>query len=429
MGKLLGRLWVAGTLALISFIGFSSQLFVVLPSYRYDLHDPALWRLLGPFNALLALLYLNYALTVRTDPGRVPLGWVRLSPSLVHPARSAQADQLPLLCAQEPDWRQFESGEVEVKKQTGGPRFCRTCQGASLALSLACSGAQADHAAVSQRTSRRERTTAASASAACSRWTTTVRPSSPLPPRPAPARPRADLSNAARRSLGQQLRRARQLRPLLPLPLLRRRRLHVPLVDDLDARVPLARLLGRPVDVPDRHARPQLHGVRARHHRRRRLLAVPPVERPRQHDDDRGLGEGQGGDAKATRQDLRGALELLSASLSLFSGARRADSLPILARAQYRYPYHLGYLGNIRSVLGHNPLVWLWPQRAVGDGLSYPLAVGTGECSTRRLLSSRSRSSCPFVDVEVLAMRSYESASTCVRWRGRSDSQIGELST
>ena len=139
MGKLLGRLWVAGTLALISFIGFSSQLFVVLPSYRYDWRDPDLWRLLAPFNVLLAFLYLNYALTVGTDPGRVPLGWVRLSLSL--PSRSRQlvvvSLTFPFTPAQEPDWRQFEPGEVEVKKQTGGPRFCRTCRGASLAHSLA----------------------------------------------------------------------------------------------------------------------------------------------------------------------------------------------------------------------------------------------------------------------------------------------------
>jgi hypothetical protein len=32
--------------------------------------------------------------------------------------------------AQEPDWKAMETGEMEVKKLSGGPRFCRTCRGA-----------------------------------------------------------------------------------------------------------------------------------------------------------------------------------------------------------------------------------------------------------------------------------------------------------
>jgi len=77
MGKLLGRLWVGATTSLIAFIGFSSQLFVVVPSFRHDVRDQAFLRLVVPFNALLALVFVNYALTVGTDPGRVPKGWVR----------------------------------------------------------------------------------------------------------------------------------------------------------------------------------------------------------------------------------------------------------------------------------------------------------------------------------------------------------------
>ncbi|KAL7342987.1 zf-DHHC-domain-containing protein [Rhodotorula toruloides] len=102
-GKLVGRLWVGGVLSLISFIGFSSQIWVVLPSYGWDWTDAELWRILAPFNALLALVFLNYGLTARTDPGTVPQGW-------------------------EPDWRLVEAGQVEVNKRTGGPRFCRTCR-------------------------------------------------------------------------------------------------------------------------------------------------------------------------------------------------------------------------------------------------------------------------------------------------------------
>ncbi|GAA5892632.1 hypothetical protein JCM5296_006180 [Sporobolomyces johnsonii] len=103
MGKLIGRIWVSGTLLLISFIGFTSQLCIVLPSYHYDYTNPELLKLLLPFNTLLFLLFWNYALCVRTDPGQVPRGW-------------------------EPDLREMESGEVEVKKLTGGPRYCRTCR-------------------------------------------------------------------------------------------------------------------------------------------------------------------------------------------------------------------------------------------------------------------------------------------------------------
>ncbi|GAA5923042.1 hypothetical protein JCM1841_000291 [Sporobolomyces salmonicolor] len=103
MGKLIGRIWVTGTLLLISFIGFTSQLCIVLPSYHYDYTDPELLKLLLPFNAFLSLLFWNYALCVSTDPGQVPRGW-------------------------EPDWKEMESGELEVKKLTGGPRYCRTCR-------------------------------------------------------------------------------------------------------------------------------------------------------------------------------------------------------------------------------------------------------------------------------------------------------------
>ncbi|GAA5841627.1 hypothetical protein JCM5353_002753 [Sporobolomyces roseus] len=103
MGKLLGKIWVSGTVLLISFIGFTSQLFVILPSYHYIYTDPSLLKLLVPFNILLGLLYTNYYLTVKTNPGRVPKSW-------------------------EPDWKEMETGQQEVKKLTGTARFCRTCQ-------------------------------------------------------------------------------------------------------------------------------------------------------------------------------------------------------------------------------------------------------------------------------------------------------------
>ncbi|GAA5836028.1 hypothetical protein JCM9279_002167 [Rhodotorula babjevae] len=276
MGKLLGRLWVAGTLALITFIGFSSQLFVVLPSYRYDTRDPALWRLLGPFNALLALLYLNYALTVRTDPGRVPLGW-------------------------EPDWRQFESGEVEVKKQTGGPRFCRTCQ--------AYKPPRAHHCRQ------------------CKRCVLKMDHHCPW------------VNNCV--GYGNYGHFCRflffvDIACAYHLWMISTRAFHslafsvdpstfqiVMLVLNYTACVPVIIAVG----------------VFSLYHLWSVLVNTTTIE-------------GWEKDKVATLR-RRGKIH------------------------EYRYPYHLGYLTNIRSVLGHNPLLWLWPQRAVGDGLSYPVAVGT----------------------------------------------------
>lgn len=63
-------------MALISFIAFSSQLYIVLPAYHHVL-STSLLELLLPFNALVALVFYNYALCVATNPGRVPKEWVR----------------------------------------------------------------------------------------------------------------------------------------------------------------------------------------------------------------------------------------------------------------------------------------------------------------------------------------------------------------
>ena len=62
--------------SLISFIGFSSQLFIILPT---STSSSSLLRLLGPFNILLGLVFWNYYLCLTTDPGGVPNNWVRSS--------------------------------------------------------------------------------------------------------------------------------------------------------------------------------------------------------------------------------------------------------------------------------------------------------------------------------------------------------------
>jgi palmitoyltransferase len=38
----------------------------------------------------------------------------------------------------------------------------------------------------------------------------------------------------------------------------------------------------------------------------------------------------------------------------------------------------VGFFRNLKSVLGPNPLLWLWPQKMRGDGLSFPVTPDAG---------------------------------------------------
>ncbi|KAF9355231.1 Palmitoyltransferase [Mortierella sp. NVP85] len=40
-------------------------------------------------------------------------------------------------------------------------------------------------------------------------------------------------------------------------------------------------------------------------------------------------------------------------------------------------PYNQGILANFQQVLGHNPLLWLWPQPMLGDGLRFKVRSDT----------------------------------------------------
>lgn len=94
MGKLIGRIFVCFTIVLISFNGYSSQLFIIWPWYGREVSVDLL-KLLIPFkyvcstlsackqirpergrSVLLAMLWWNYYLSIVTDPGRVPPQWV-----------------------------------------------------------------------------------------------------------------------------------------------------------------------------------------------------------------------------------------------------------------------------------------------------------------------------------------------------------------
>ena len=58
---------------------------------------------------------------------------------------------------------------------------------------------------------------------------------------------------------------------------------------------------------------------------------------------------------------------------------RQLDALLILTPRQVKYPYDLGFVRNIASVLGQRTLWWCWPQRMQGDGLSFPTSAGVGK--------------------------------------------------
>ncbi|KII93606.1 hypothetical protein PLICRDRAFT_100276 [Plicaturopsis crispa FD-325 SS-3] len=100
MGRLLGRIIVGLVLCLISFIAYSSQIFIIWPWYGREVSVDLL-TLLVPFNVFVGMLLWNYYLCVVTDPGRVPASW-------------------------RPDTQAGEG--YEVKKLTGGPRYCRNCE-------------------------------------------------------------------------------------------------------------------------------------------------------------------------------------------------------------------------------------------------------------------------------------------------------------
>jgi hypothetical protein len=46
---------------------------------------------------------------------------------------------------------------------------------------------------------------------------------------------------------------------------------------------------------------------------------------------------------------------------------------------EVKYPYNLGVLANIKSVLGDNPLKWCWPANGNGDGLWYETSPQVGK--------------------------------------------------
>lgn len=95
------------------------------------------------------------------------------------------------------------------------------------------------------------------------------------------------------------------------------------------------------------------------------VLDVPPLPRIRQFNDNRGMGERQSGYFGSERQDQGDQVSLCGSRYWLDMGT-----------ADVRQ--NIGFLNNIKSVLGPNPLLWLCPQAMRGDGLSYPVNPEAG---------------------------------------------------
>ena len=62
--------------------------------------------------------------------------------------------------------------------------------------------------------------------------------------------------------------------------------------------------------------------------------------------------------------------------MSLSISPHLADALGM----QTRFPFNVGILTNVTSVLGHTPFEWLFGGGGLSDGLSFPHLPGTGSC-------------------------------------------------
>ncbi|RGB25878.1 DHHC palmitoyltransferase-domain-containing protein [Rhizophagus diaphanus] len=92
-----GRLFIIGVTLLISFLAYTSQIFVFW-DFLGGLNIECL-KILIPFNISVILIFWNYYLTCTTDPGRVPADW--------YPKENQE--------------------NIELKRSTRAPRYCKTC--------------------------------------------------------------------------------------------------------------------------------------------------------------------------------------------------------------------------------------------------------------------------------------------------------------
>ncbi len=136
MGRLLGRLFVTFTTALICFISYTPQIFIIWPWYgreistelltllvpfKYDSYEPiSVMQHSRAFRSILVgILLYNYYLCVVTNPGVVPNNWVRNAFATTGVVQLYEF-------IQEPEFDDTDG--YEVKKLSGAPRHCRMCK-------------------------------------------------------------------------------------------------------------------------------------------------------------------------------------------------------------------------------------------------------------------------------------------------------------
>ncbi|CEG67371.1 hypothetical protein RMATCC62417_03811 [Rhizopus microsporus] len=96
--KITGTFTVMAVILFITFIAYTSQIFIIWPHITASTSLVQSICILAPLNLLIIMVYIHYLLTCFTHPGSVPSRYI--------PRQQAY---------------------VEVKKSTHTPRFCKTC--------------------------------------------------------------------------------------------------------------------------------------------------------------------------------------------------------------------------------------------------------------------------------------------------------------
>ncbi|WVQ78513.1 hypothetical protein IAT38_000599 [Cryptococcus sp. DSM 104549] len=274
------RLWVGGTVLLISFISFSSQIMVVWPWYGREMSVDLL-KLLGPFNALVFMVFWNYRLCVVTLPGGVPSGW--------RPNMSAMEG-------------------MEVKKGTHSPRYCKSCEHYKPPRTHHC---------------RQCRTCVLTASTDHCPW----------------------IANCV-----GFYNQGHFIRFLVWV--------------DIATSYHLAMMVGRVMSVAHYYREPTLNDVLFLVFN---FAACVPVW-------------------LCVGMFSVYHIYLACGNSTTIEGWEKDKVATLVRRGkikEVKYPYSIGLLHNIKSVLGPNPLLWLWPQEMRGDGLSFPVAPEAGDHSVQ----------------------------------------------
>ncbi|KAI9490160.1 zf-DHHC-domain-containing protein [Zychaea mexicana] len=113
--SLAGRLYTVGVSLLIASIAYPSQFFLFAPGFQ---DAASCIKALLPLNLLVLMVYWNYYLAVKTDPGQVPEEWVR---SLLVPCneeRRAEGITGPRYC---------KTCDIYKPPRTHHCRYCRRC--------------------------------------------------------------------------------------------------------------------------------------------------------------------------------------------------------------------------------------------------------------------------------------------------------------